>query len=370
MACSTKGEIDEFALVLLAGLILIGILVVVWSSQAATQLTVMPESKKLTIARGSSFSFPIFLSGYAKNVTLRSYGEIARWISFDKQNFDVEKEEKVMVYIRVPVTASYGLYWGDIYVETAGFQKKISLSVNVSTRTEEKKRSINFGDFTVGYIVGEETVQERFNLRVEKGYFSEFSPSFAAVLSEEKLPMIVGGYIQIVVDQTNGLGNLIVEFNDNKTFDKKVGVGEIVIPIPKDSIKKSNSIVLKASDPGFVFWSASLYTIASVKFVVEYNGTIFREFNFSLEEFEAKNFKRGELSFSLEKYDIGIPQKLGKLIIKINDETIYQDVPPSYFVERFGEEVELKEGTNTISFSTEKGVSYLLKDVTLTLTQY
>jgi len=365
-----KGQIDEFALVLLAGLILIGILVVVWSSQAATQITVMPESKKLTIARGSSSSFPIFMNGSAKNVTLRSYGEIASWISFDKQNFDVEKEEKVTVYINVPVTASYGMHWGDIYVETLGFQKKISLSVNVSTRTEEKTRTIGFGDFTVGYIVGEETVQERFNLKVEKGYFSEFSPSFAAVLSEEKLPMVVGGYIQIVVDQTNGLGNLIVEFNDNITFDKKVGVGEIIIPISKDSIKKSNSIVLRAGNPGFVFWSSSLYTIASVKFVVEYNGTIFREFNFSLEDFEAKNLKEGKLSFFISKYDVGIPQKLGNLIVKINDEIIYQDIPPSYFVRRFGDEVKLKEGINTISFSTEKGVSYLLEDVALTLTQY
>jgi hypothetical protein len=366
-----KGQVDEFALVLLAGLILIGVLAVVWTSQASSQLTVMPEAKKLTIARGSSFSFPIFLNGSAKNVTLRSYGEIANWISFDKQNFDVDNEEKVTVYVNVPITASYGTHWGDIYVETLGFQKKISLSVNVSTRTEEKTRSIDFGDFTVGYIVGEETVQERFNLKVEKGYFSEFSPSFAAVLSEEKLPMVVGGYIQIVVDQTNSLGNLIVEFNDNITFDKKVGVGEIIIPISKDLIKKSNSIVLKASSPGFVFWSSSLYTIASVKFVVEYNGTIFREFNFSLEDFEVKNLKEGKLSFFISKYDVGIPQKLGDLIIKINDEIIYQDIPPSYFVKKFEEdELKLKEGINTISFSTEKGVSYLLEDVTLALTQY
>jgi len=365
-----KGQVDEFALVLMGGLILIGILVVVWSSQAAAQLTVMPESKKLTIARGSSSSFPIFLNGSAKNVTLRSYGEIASWISFEKQNFDVEKEEKVTVYVNVPITASYGMHWGDIYVETLGFQKKISLSVNVSTRTEGKTKSIDFGDFTVGYIVGEETVQERFNLKVEKGYFSEFSPSFAAILSEEKLPMVVGGYIQIVVDQTNGLGNLIVEFNDNITFDKKAGVGEIIIPISKDLIKKSNSIILRASNPGFVFWSSSLYTIASVKFVVEYNGTIFREFNFSLEELEAMNFKEGKLSFFISKYDVGIPQKLGSLIIKINDEIIYDGIPPSYFIKRFGDEVKMKEGINTISFSTEKGVSYLLEDVTLTLTQY
>ncbi|MEM5878952.1 MAG: hypothetical protein QXU74_00460 [Candidatus Aenigmatarchaeota archaeon] len=365
-----KGQIDEFALVLLAGLILVGILVVVWSSQASTQITVLPESKHLTIAKGSSSSFYIFMNGTAYNVTLRSSGEIASWISFERDKLNVEKEDKVRVFVNIPFSASYGVHWGEIYVETLGFQKIIPISVNVSTRTEEKVIPISFGDFTVGYIIGEETVADRENFKVEKSYFSEFSPSFAAVIPEEKLPLISRGYLQIIVDQTNSLGNLIIEFNDNKTFDKRAVVGEVIVEIPRELIKRSNSIVLKASSPGFVFWSSSLYKIASVRFVVEYNGTIFREFNFSLEEFEVKNFKEGKISLFARKYEMGLPPKLADLIIKINDKIIYEDVPPYYLVEKFGEEVGLKVGTNTISFSCEKGGSYSLEDVVLTISQY
>lgn len=364
-----KAQIDEFALVLLAGLILIGILVVVWTSQASTQITVLPESKHLTIARGSSSSFYIFMNGTAQNVSLRSSGEISSWISFERNRVNVEGEEKVRVFVNVPVSASYGVHWGEIYVETLGFQKIIPVSVNVSTITEEKTIPFSFGDFTIGYIVGEEVVEERQNLKVEKGYFSEFPQSFAALIPEEKLPLISRAYLQIVVDQTNSLGNLIVEFNDNKTFEKKVGVGEVIVEIPKELVKRSNSIVLKASPPGFVFWSSSVYKIASARFVVEYNGTIFREFNFSLEEFEVKNFKTATISLFVKSYDIGLPQRQAKLIIKINDKTIYEEIPTYYISRKFGE-VNLKAGANTISFSCEKGCSYSLEDVTLTIYQY
>ncbi|MEM5829317.1 MAG: hypothetical protein QW040_00265 [Candidatus Aenigmatarchaeota archaeon] len=365
-----KAQIDEFAFVLMAGLILIGILVIVWSSQASTQITVMPESKYLTIERGSSSSFYIFMNGTASNVTLRSSGEIANWISFERDRLNVEKEEKVRVFVNVPFWASYGVHWGEIYVETLGFKKVIPISVNVSMKTEEKKISFSFDDFNVGYIVGEEVIREVENLKVEKGYFSEFYSSFAVIVPEEKLPLILNAYLQMVIDQTNSLGSLIVEFNNNKIFDKKVGVGEVIVEIPKDLIKKSNSIVLRAGSPGFVFWSTSFYKIPLVKFMVEYNGTIFREFNFSLEDFEVKNFKEGKISLFTKTHEIISPPKSTNLIIKINDKIIYNEVPPYYLVKRFGEEVELKAGINTISFSTEKGGSYSLEDVTLTISQY
>ncbi|MEM5836545.1 MAG: hypothetical protein QXR09_02670 [Candidatus Aenigmatarchaeota archaeon] len=365
-----KGQIDEFALILLAGLILIGILVVVWSSQASTQITVMPESKHLTIARGSSSSFYIFINGTAYNISLRSSGEIASWISFERSKLNVEKEDKVKVFVNVPLSASYGTHWGEIYVEALGFKKIIPISVDVSTQTKENTIPISFGDFSVGYIIGEETIAERTNLNVEKSYFSEFPSSFAALIPEEKLPLISRGYLQIIVDQTNSLGNLRVEFNDNNIFDKKVGVGEVIVEIPKELIKKSNSVFLKTNTPGFVFWSSSFYKIALVRFVVEYNGTIFREFNFSLEEFEVKNYKDGKISLFAKKYEMGLPQKQAKLIIKINGKTVYEDVPPYYLVERLGEKIELNPGINTISFSTEKGGSYLLEEVTLTIYQY
>jgi hypothetical protein len=364
-----KGQIDEFALILLAGLILIVILAVIWTSQASTQITVMPDSKQLTIAKGSSSSFPIFMNGSAKNVTLKASGEIADWIRFDRSSLDVDGERKVTVYVDVPTTASYGIHWGEIYITTLGFEKKISIAVNVSRRTEEKTKSIDFGDFNVGYVVGEETIAEKSGLRVERGFFSEFSPSFAVVFSEEKLSMVAEGYLQIIVDQTNSLGNLIVEFDDKKIFDKKVSVGEIIIPVEKELIKKSNSVVLKTTTPGLVFWSSSIYVIASSRFVAKYNETIFKEFNFSLTDFEVKNLKEAKLSFFVRQHNLGIPQEMNKLIIKINDQKIYEDIPPSYFVKKLVD-VNFNPGTNTISFSTEKGASYLLEDVELKITQY
>jgi len=364
-----KGQIDEFVLVLLAGLILIGILTIVWSSEAATQITVTPESKYLTIARGSSTSFPLNLNGSSKNVTLRGSGKITSWISFERPNLDVEGHTVITTFVTVPNDASYGLNYGDIYVEALGFQKRISITVNVSTKTVSgESRSIDLGDFIVSYAMGEETIAEKENFIVEKGYFTDLPLSFAAILSEGKLPMVIGGYVQVIVDQTNGLGNLIVEINGNETYNQRVGVGEVIIPLSKEQISKSNSVVLKSSSPGWIFWSNSIYSIGSVKFVVEYNGTTFKDIDFVLDNSEVINFKSGKLSFYVKKYD---SNKLNDLTIKINDKTIFSGIPSlTYFTKSFGSDVNLNIGTNIISFSVEPDTYYELKDVILTITRH
>ncbi|MEM5855485.1 MAG: hypothetical protein QXG39_01155 [Candidatus Aenigmatarchaeota archaeon] len=365
-----KSQIDEFALVLLAGLILVGILVVVWTSQASQQLTVNPKSKHLVVARGSSSYFFIFLNGSAENVSLRSSGEVANWISFERNMLNVKDFEKVKVLVTVPTTASYGVHWGEIYVEALGFKEIIPISINVSTRTEREKISFSFGDFKVGYIVGEEVIMEKENIKVEKGYFHENSPNFAVLIPEEKLPLISSAYLQVEIEKTNSLGSLIIEFNDEKIFEKKVGVGEVVIPIKKELINKSNSIVLKTVQPGLIFWSNSFYRIKALKFILEYNGTIFKDFEFFLEDFEVLNFKEGLVSMVTKVYDLGLPRREAKLIIEINGNKIFEDVPPYFLMKKFGEEVDIKAGKNVISFSTSIGGSYSLEEVVLTIFQY
>lgn len=362
-----KAQIDEFALVLLAGLILIGILTVVWTTQVAQQLTVIPDSKYLTLGRGSSSYFFLFLNGSASNVSLRASGEIANWISFDIQNFDVFGKEKVTVYVNVPSYASYGLHRGDIYVEALGYQKKVSVVINVSTRTEEEAKVIELGDFKVGYIIGEETIKKKENLVVEKGLFKEISPSFAAVIPEDKFPMIKEGYMKVIIEQSNGLGDLITELNGQKIFEGRVGVGELILPIPKELIRKSNSVFFKTTSP-LAFWSASIYEIASAEFVVEYNGTIFKDFEFELSEIEVKNFKQGTISFFV-KYSGEITGG-EDLIIKINDQKVYEGIPFQYLRKSFGTEVNLKPGINKISFLAKEGASYLLENTKLTIKMY
>jgi len=362
-----KAQIDEFALVLLAGLILIGILAVVWTTQAAQQLTVTPDSKYLTLARGSSSYFFLFLNGSASNVTLRASGEIASWISFDIQNFDVFGKEKVTVYVNVPSYASYGLHRGDIYVEALGYQKKISVVINVSTTTEEEMKIIEFGDFKVGYIIGEEVVKRKEGLIVEKSFFKEISPSFAVVIPEDKLPMIKEGYMRVIIEQTNGLGDLVIELNKQKIFEGRVGVGELILPIPKELMKKSNSVFLKTTSP-LAFWSSSIYEISLIEFAVEYNGTIFKNFEFELSDMEVKNFKQGTISFFVKRASEMTGEK--ELIIKINDQKIYEGVPFQYLRKSFGAEANLQPGINKISFSTKEGASYLLENVKLTIKMY
>jgi sporulation protein YlmC with PRC-barrel domain len=358
-------RIDEFAFVLLAGLILIIILAVSWSTMYGV-LEVSPTEKTLTIARGSSASFVIHLNGNATNVNLTGSGEIANWLSFNRNNFDVFGPTDVLVTVSVPYYAQLRFYTGRVEIEFIGGKKSVSVTVNVSTVTiaEVSRRVFGPEDFTVSYSIGTETVSEKKSFTVEKGLFVDRSARFVGTLTDEKLSMVTGGFVELTVDDTNLAGNLIVELNGEKIFDDKVDVGKFSINLDKSQIQKINVIVIKAGSSGWKFWVNNYYEIGSAKFGIDYRGVSFKDFSFSLDSSDIANFKLGRISFIVRDYD---PKRLNDLIIKINNQTVFKGVPTTYFSETFGSEVSLNEGSNTISFSVEKEAFYDLKDVTLTI---
>ncbi len=359
---------DEFAFVLLAGLILIIILMVAWTSMPAAQLEVTPKTVSLAIEPGSSSSFTITLNGTAQNVTLYPIGEIRNWIFFDKNNFDVSGVEKVNVIITVPSSAVQKIYTGKIRINSTAGEKNVYISINTTkTPVVEASHSIYFGDFSISYSVGSETLASKENFEVSKGYFSDSPVNLVhETLSDEKLNMITEGLISLVIDDTNSAGNLVIEFNGEVIFNKKVGPGSIEIPIEKSKIKKSNTITIRAELPGWKFWMNTVYKIRSVKFVISYQGANFKDFVFVLTENEVKNFKSGILSFRIKNYTL----PLGDMTIEINNKLFYKGTPPLYiFSKEFTSltEVPLNVGSNSITFSTEANSFYDIRDATLTI---
>lgn len=114
------------------------------------------------------------------------------------------------------------------------------------------------------------------------------------------------------------------------------------------------------------FWSSSVYTIGSVKFLVDYNGTSFKDLDFVLDNIELLNFKSAKLSFFVNNPESNVHN----LMISVNDQLIFEGVPPSYFTKTFGSEVNLNAVSNTISFSTDPDTIYNLQDVKLTITKF
>lgn len=359
-------KIDEFAFVLMAGVVLILVLTIAWGSLARGPVGVSPTEKVLTIARGDSKDFTLAINGTAINVTLQTRGEIANWISFEQNNFDVDGTTEVQATVFVPSDAEERIYEGKIDVITGTNKKTVDVRVQISATTvADVVKNIRFGDFSVSYSVGSETAGERSNFEVSHGYFSDYPATVVAVLTQDRLDITTAGEIMIEVDQTNDAGNLIVEFNGQQVYNQRASPGEIRIPVDKSMIKRSNNIVLRADVPGFRFWMNTVYKIKSASFSVDFFGVVSKDIEFKLTQSELDGFKFGKLSFAIRRYN---PAAVNQLVIKINDEILYDDIPTiASFSKTFGIEIPLNVGTNEISFSVPKEAFYELNNVVLSI---
>lgn len=358
-------RIDEFAFILLAGLVMIIVMMVAWSTMPAAQLDVSPLSVSLSIQIGSSRSFPLNLNGTATNVSLYATGAIKGWVSFDKNNFDVSGSEVVNVFISVPSTAVEKVYTGSIEITYSEGKKSIPVSINTSKiPVVEVSYPIYFGDFSVSYEVGTKTLASKEDFEVSRGYFSDYPVNLVhESLTEDMLSKVTGGFIRVVVDETNNAGNLIVSFNGQEVYNQNTAPGEVSIELEESQIKKSNTVTISAGLPGWKFWMSTVYKISTAKFGISYFGVTEREDSFELDSSMIRNFKYGVLTFRVKE---STPGK--DLIIKINEDVLFKgEWTAKSFTRSFTSEIRLREGTNKISFSTEPNSFYELADVTLTI---
>ncbi|MEM5883133.1 MAG: hypothetical protein QXQ77_02745 [Candidatus Aenigmatarchaeota archaeon] len=359
-------KIDEFAFVLLAGLILIIVMMVAWTSTVSEFLNVTPSSISLKIEPGSYQTVELSLNGTATNVTFVVVGEVKSFLSFDKENFDISGSEVVMLTVYIPEFTVERVYRGSIQIIFTGGNKSIPVTINVTKiPAQYLQRNFYFGDFSVTHSVGSEVLASKHNFEVSKGYFSEYSSTLThESLSEKMFQMVKGGFISILVEDTNSAGNLIVELNGEEVYNKIVKPGEVVIQLNASQIKKSNYVTIKAGLPGWKFWMNTVYKISSAKFGIFYYGVSEKSFNFELGDKEVNNLKYALLTARVKDSN---PTK--DLMVKINEKEVYRvNKKAGELISKtlYPGEINLRKGINLISFSTEPPDGfYNLADVTL-----
>lgn len=365
-----QARVDEFAFVLLAGVILIIILMIVWTTPTEPMPLVEPSSISLSIPRNLSKTFDLEIIGTLTNVTLSSKGQIRDWITFSKNRFDVLNSTIVTVKVKIPRFTNLGTYTGDILVKSTGGEKSVPVSIEVTKyELQEFHRSIPLGDFNVRYSVGSDVLDSKESFEVYKGYFSDSQKSLVGVLTDEKLAIVTDGYVQLIVEETNSEGNLIVLFNGQKVFNEKVGPGSYKIPIDKSKIGESNTITIKAGLPGWKFWMNTVYKFRVATFVANYMGIFSKEVTFPLEFNEATNFDHFLLSYRVKNYSLPLPE----LIIRINNQMVFSDRPPLAFFNKelkndvLGNPIFLNVGDNVISFLFESEAYYEITDAVLSV---
>lgn len=361
-----QGKMDEFAFVLLAGLIIIIVMLFAWGVPSPTEIPMIsPTSKDLFIEKGSSDSFFLEINVTSKKVTLSSKGTIKGWIEFSDNEFESEGLTNIKVTVTVPHSAEEEMdYYGSIVVESAeGGRKTVTLTVSVVKPTEVSpvaSRPIYLGDFSVSYVEGTETIKTVRNIEIRKSMYEDKRNSFSASI-EKNLDLITEGSIVLNILYTNQEGNLIVNFNNGEVFNKKVVPGEVVIPINKGSIKSYNVIEISSSGPGWKFWASSVYKIDKVDFTISLFGELGKEMSFDVYSDEIENFKEGWLEFDVESYEGN-----GKLTVKINGYPILEERRRGFFRKSI-DRVLLVWKKNSITFSTEPGTTYEVRGAKITL---
>jgi hypothetical protein len=369
MRMKGQGKLDEFAFVLLAGLIIIIVMLLVWGLPRPTQVpTINPISKTLSIEKGSSDNFFLEINVSSKLVTLTAKGTIKDWITFSENNFESEGLANIEVTVKVPKSADEMDYYGSIIVESQeGGQVTMPLTIKVKAitepGTEQLSRSVYIGDFTVSYAQGTETVKTEMDIEVKKSMSEDKKTTISASI-ERDMNLITEGSLILDVFYTNGEGNLVVKFNNEVIYDDKATPGEIIIPLSKNLLKSYNVIEISTSKSGWKFWTTSVYRIEKIEFKVNYFGDIEKKQTFEVYKDELTGFKEGLVSFYVNNYE-----GTGKLKVQINGYSLYEGVRRGPFELSFDfAEVGLVRGMNTISFSTEQETSYEIESAKIIIT--
>jgi hypothetical protein len=370
-------KVDEFAFVLLAGLLFIIILAFVWTTPSQGPPFVEETHFDIIASRGSTktFDFTIKSTEGLTSVNITAAGEIAKWMTFNKNDFDVASDDSTIVTatLKIPYNISDGTYSGRVNIKSAGGSDSFSVSLDIGEGGEEvSKRPISLGDFSVSYTQGTDIVDSRREVSVTNGLFSSRSITLSGVLTSEKLSIVTGGSIHLVIDDTNQAGSLIVSINNNEIYNQKVSAGEVFIPIDKGLIEASNTVKIKAGSPGMQFWTSTVYDILIAEFNVDYDGAFSKEFNITMSKNEVDNFKQFNLFYRVKDYNT----PLSEMMIKVNNQIVYWDSPPLALFDMdldedmFGNPLYLQEGTNTISFMFEEEAYYNIADTMLYIEYY
>jgi hypothetical protein len=367
LADSKSGQaakVDEFAYILLAGVILIAI--VMFASTTTVKenpLIVLPTDVFIQVQRGTYAEFNFTLEGNASMVTMEVTGDGKDWINFNKNNFNVAKQTAVKVKVVVPSSVVSGLYYSTIVVSSPGGNKTLEVRISVTDEPIDIVRSIDLGDFSVSYTVGTDVLASKKDVETYNGIFSgtEDVNLVHESMSDEKYEIIKSGFVSLLIEDAKGAGDLIVEFNGKEIFKGGQSIGELVIPLNKTQIQRANSVKIKSGGSGWMFWTTTSYKIKSAKLVVNYQSAPSVEKQFNLESKEVDRFRFGKISFMVDSYT-----KSNDITIKINDRNIFRGVPYGV-VEVVFDNVPLVAGWNVIKFSLDKEAQYDLSNVILTI---
>ncbi len=218
-------------------------------------------------------------------------------------------------------------------------------------------------DLTPFYLFSTTSGEELFSANsfyIKNNWFSTQNKVFSVPLEDpENLENV-----KLTFSVKKPKGILKVKFNDRIIYEGIADNGNIEpINIPKSLLKEKNSLMFEVSDVGGMFWESNHYIIKGLKIVGDHTDISRQKSSNTviLSKEEISNLDSATLLF----YPDCVVSQVGKLQVTINNNLLVNQVPDCSVLNHY--EIPksfLKEGPNSIIFSTEKG-SYLIDQIKL-----
>jgi len=312
LKCQTR-IIDEFAFVLLGVLIFIGILFVFWITPQEQPPSLEPRSVSIKMLPNSEKTLTFKVIGNSSNIKLESNGTLSEIIHFPENNFNVHGEKEVRAILRS--SSSLGNYFGYIIAKGMGGEDVMEVKVNVVSTLALTSRSVGVEDFTISNYLSEKVVANNTEFSIEKSLFSSKSAKLSFEI--EKGREVEEIKLKLVVEDVRGPGHLVVKFNDNVVYRKKLA-GPIFeeIPLNTSYLKEINFIILEVENEGFGIFYRTVYNIYDARVVVRYKSLPY-SYTLNLSQSEIDNF------YTLEFSSILIQQNYPSVEIKVNNQKVF-----------------------------------------------
>lgn len=208
------------------------------------------------------------------------------------------------------------------------------------------------------YTTTEPTVvAQRSTVRAKRGVFTEEVTDFPFKIDDlDNTNNVLVAFSATEVD-----GELILILNGQEIYNKEPA-NNLPISLPRDLLQRENLLTFAISSPGLVFWHTNGLRLENVQLVADVTNVDAQTSKnvVLISETEKQNLEKVKLSFQPEC----VLDTVGKLMVEINDNIIYDAIPDCevrMIPIEFSPEI-LYQGENQIIFHTEKG-RYLLANV-------
>ncbi|MEA3229982.1 MAG: hypothetical protein U9P44_03630, partial [archaeon] len=237
--------------------------------------------------------------------------------------------------------------------------------INLVSNRTQSVRTIDFGDFDVGYTSLDATIQDLDELLIEKGLLRSSSKTFN--FNGTGMESVV---LRFTVDDSNDYGNMKVYFNDETVFDNRTEKGQRY-EMEFKNILGYNEIRIEAHSSGFRLWAPTTYVLSDIHVSALRYDDVDKMFSFIVYDYELVGFD------AILNYEAGSGSiREGNLYIEINGNDINEQKKPMFgtiYREKFNRldgVIAAKPDTNYIRFSADKDAKYEMRDAQMTISYF